>query len=110
MNTFFADYTKNISKGGTFIKTEHPLPVGTRFVFSLSLPSRVQPFELMGVVVWTNQSGDVRRTDIGDHGMGVRFVFVDEPHRLAFEREVEDLIAKSAGAIAPYPSRNSRER
>ena len=29
LNTFFADYTKNISKGGTFIKTNRPLPVGT---------------------------------------------------------------------------------
>ena len=29
LNTFFYDYTKNISKGGTFIKTEKPLDVGT---------------------------------------------------------------------------------
>ena len=28
LNTFFADYTKNISRGGTFIKTARPLPVG----------------------------------------------------------------------------------
>ena len=51
LNTFFADYTKNISKGGTFIKTEQPLPVGTRFVFTLWLPQREKPFELAGVVV-----------------------------------------------------------
>ena len=29
MNTFFADYTRNISKGGTFIRTERPLDVTT---------------------------------------------------------------------------------
>ena len=29
LNTFFADYTRNISKGGTFIKTDKPLEVGT---------------------------------------------------------------------------------
>ena len=29
LNTFFADYTKNISRGGTFIATDKPLPVGT---------------------------------------------------------------------------------
>src|SRR6516164_2182390 len=33
LNSFFADYTRNISKGGTFIKTRKPLPVGTRFLF-----------------------------------------------------------------------------
>ncbi|HKO52206.1 MAG TPA: PilZ domain-containing protein, partial [Polyangiaceae bacterium] len=33
LNTFFADYTKNISRGGTFIATDKPLPVGTDFVF-----------------------------------------------------------------------------
>jgi type IV pilus assembly protein PilZ len=29
MNTFFSDYTKNIIKGGTFIKTDKPLKLGT---------------------------------------------------------------------------------
>ncbi|MGH7280839.1 MAG: hypothetical protein ACRELY_04895 [Polyangiaceae bacterium] len=38
LNTFFADYTKNISKGGTFIRTTKPLDVGTEFVFVLSFP------------------------------------------------------------------------
>ena len=35
MNTFFADYAKNISKGGTFIRTSKPLEIGTEFVFVL---------------------------------------------------------------------------
>jgi len=35
LNSFFADYTKNISRGGSFIGTEKPLPVGTEFVFAL---------------------------------------------------------------------------
>src|SRR5499427_590038 len=38
LNTFFADYTKNISKGGTFIRTPRPLDVGTVFVFRLTVP------------------------------------------------------------------------
>ena len=35
LNTFFADYTKNICKGGTFIRTKRPLSVGTKFLFKL---------------------------------------------------------------------------
>ena len=38
LNTFFADYTKNISRGGTFIKTARPLPIGTEFLFKLFIP------------------------------------------------------------------------
>ena len=51
LNSFFADYTKNISKGGTFIKTKKPLPIGTRFLFKLTVPSRDAPFELLGEVL-----------------------------------------------------------
>ena len=39
LNTFFYDYTKNISKGGTFIKTEKPLDIGTVFLFKLQVPA-----------------------------------------------------------------------
>ena len=46
LNSFFADYTKNISKGGTFIKTKRTLPIGTRFLFKLTVPGRESPFEL----------------------------------------------------------------
>ena len=52
LNTFFADYTKNISKGGTFIRTTKPLDVGTEFVFVLSVPTHNTHLELKGEVVW----------------------------------------------------------
>src|SRR3954463_14413182 len=52
LNTFFYDYTKNISKGGTFIKTEKPLDIGTIFLFKLQVPSREAPFALRGEVRW----------------------------------------------------------
>ena len=43
LNTFFADYTKNIGKGGTFIKTKKPLDVGTEFLFKLMVPHLPDP-------------------------------------------------------------------
>src|SRR5215471_4338775 len=52
INTFFADYTKNISKGGTFIRTTKPLDIGTEFVFVLSVPSYNKQLELRGEVMW----------------------------------------------------------
>ncbi|MBI3185250.1 MAG: TIGR02266 family protein [Myxococcales bacterium] len=90
MNSFFADYTKNISKGGTFIKTKKPLPIGTRFLFKLTVPSREQPFELLGEVVWSKPEGD-------EPGMGIRFIYSDERQRGQFEGVVEQLMADSLG-------------
>ena len=90
LNSFFADYTRNISKGGTFIKTRKPLPVGTRFLFKLSIPGRDEAFELLGEVAWSNGEGE-------DAGMGIRFVYADDAQRFAFEDVVERLMSDSLG-------------
>jgi type IV pilus assembly protein PilZ len=90
LNSFFADYTKNISKGGTFIRTKKTLPIGTRFLFRLTVPGRADPFELNGEVIHAGSSG-------GDAGMGIRFVWSDDRERLAFEGVVEALMAESLG-------------
>ncbi len=92
LNSFFADYTKNISKGGTFIKTRKPLPVGTRFIFRLTVPGRPLPFELNGQVVHASPSG-------ADAGMGIRFVWADDAGRQAFEGVVEQLMEQALGPV-----------
>src|SRR5256885_14534292 len=88
LNSFFADYTKNISKGGTFIKTKKPLPVGTRFLFRLTVPRREAPFELNGEVVHAMPGGE-------EAGMGIRFVWTEDRERSAFESLVEQLMSES---------------
>lgn len=90
MNSFFADYTKNISKGGTFIKTKKPLTIGTRFLFKLTIPHRPEPFELLGEVVWSKGDGE-------EPGMGIRFIYQTEAQRSEFEAVVEKLMADSLG-------------
>ncbi len=90
MNSFFADYTKNISKGGTFIKTKKPLPIGTRFLFKLTVPHRNDPFELLGEVVWSKGDGE-------EPGMGIRFIYSSSDQRNEFEGVVERLMAESLG-------------
>ncbi len=90
LNSFFADYTKNISKGGTFIKTNKPLAIGTQFLFKLTIPRRGEPFELLGEVVWSKSDGD-------EPGMGIRFIYADDAQRTAFEVVVEKLMEESLG-------------
>ena len=96
MNAFFADYTKNISKGGTFIKTSRPLDVGRRCHFALSLPALSEPLMLEGEVAWMLPPEQAEPRG-AEPGMGVRFVFADEAARQKFEREVERLMEESLG-------------
>ncbi len=95
LNSFFADYTKNISKGGTFIRTAKPLPPGTEFVFVLTVPKLGEPLRLNGEVVWTVDPA--RATEESPAGMGIRFKYVDGDERAATERVVEGLIRGELG-------------
>ncbi len=92
LNSFFADYTKNISTGGTFIKTKKALPPGTRFLFRLSVPGREDPFELSGEVIHASAQGQ-------EPGMGIRFVWASDEERGRFERLVEGLMTESLGPL-----------
>jgi type IV pilus assembly protein PilZ len=95
LNTFFADYTKNISKGGTFIRTAKPLEVGTQFVFVLSFPASEGQLRLKGEVMWT--VADDRSTSEQPSGMGIRFLFVDDGERERVSSFVEKLMSEALG-------------
>ncbi len=94
MNAFFADYAKNISKGGTFIKTARALPIGTRFLFALAVPALAEPVTLTGevtrVLVPEDKAGE-------DPGMGIRFLFDSDDERRQFESLVERMMEDSLG-------------
>lgn len=76
VGSFITDYTKDLSKGGIFIKTSLPLEVGTRVRLRLTLPDGDAPFALDGVVKWVST---LREREKHPAGMGVEFVdFSDE--------------------------------
>src|SRR5581483_8803507 len=102
LNTFFADYTKNICKGGTFIKTKKPLDVGTEFIFKLIIPNLQEPLSLRGDVRWILREGEPAPPGIApDHepGMGIRFIYESAAERQAIERTVEKLMVDSLGQL-----------
>jgi len=102
LNTFFYDYTKNISKGGTFIKTDRPLDIGTLFVFKLRVPGAEQPIDLRGEVRWVVRAGEPIPAPAGDGqdaGMGIRFVYDVPEQRSTFERQVERMMVGSLGQL-----------
>lgn len=93
LNTFFADYTKNISRGGTFIKTSRPLPVGTEFLFKLFVPGREEPLQIHGEV----QRIVVEPGEEGDAGMAIRFVYREGDPQAEIAQVVETLMTESIG-------------
>jgi type IV pilus assembly protein PilZ len=101
LNTFFADYTKNISKGGTFIRTSKPLAVGTEFVFVLTLPEPSLDgagikLELTGQVKWVVTTEEA--TADNPHGMGIQFLYKTEAERQRVASFVADLMRTALGA------------
>ena len=102
LNTFFADYTRNISKGGTFIKTRKPLDEGTEFVFKLIVPRLAGPLAIRGEVKWVVRDGQALPPEAtGDHepGMGIRFIYDSDEERRAIESVVERLMIDSLGQL-----------
>jgi type IV pilus assembly protein PilZ len=95
LNTFFADYTRNISKGGTFIRTERPLDVTTEFVFALTIRGLDEPLRLRGRVKWIVSVADA--TPNSPAGMGIEFMYVNDAERRATESIVEKLMAEELG-------------
>ena len=96
LNTFFADYIKNISRGGTFIKTSRPLPVGTEFMFKLFVPGSPEPLTISGEVQRIITGADA--SEIGeDHGMAIKFTYREGHGQAEIAQIVEGMMSDSLG-------------
>jgi type IV pilus assembly protein PilZ len=95
LNAFFADYTKNIGRGGTFIATAKPLPIGTEFTFRLVIPTLEEPLRLRGKVQWIVSAEEA--TDEQPAGMGIGFVYTSEAERERIAGAVEQLMTAQLG-------------
>lgn len=96
LNSFFADYTKNISRGGTFIRTSKPLDIGTGFVFKLIVPKLAEPLALRGRVQWVIKPDDPEGREAG---MGIGFVYENEAESDLIASIVERLMVDSLGQV-----------
>jgi type IV pilus assembly protein PilZ len=105
LNTFFADYIKNISRGGTFIKTSRPLPIGTEFLFKLFVPGREPPFTIHGEVHKIIEPKGPPRPPgaagegAGDDeaGMAIRFTYREGDPQREIARVVDGMMTESLG-------------
>jgi uncharacterized protein (TIGR02266 family) len=96
-------YTRDISRGGVFVYTEHPLPRGTRVEVLLYPPGSRDAFSFMGEVVRVVTPLDVHQ--IGDlPGMGIRFDRVDPKAREVIERIISRVLDEEPPGRAVLPS------
>lgn len=68
--TFLFAYVANLHELGVFVRTDRPLPIGTRVTLGFAGSALVLP----GEVVWINP---VKNDDNPNPGMGIRFVGLD---------------------------------
>lgn len=92
INAFIADFTRDISSGGLFIRTSEPLAVGTEAMFTLSIPRMERPVTLKGRVQRVIPSDDA-----AEMGMGIELLFDDETERSALKRVVDTLMIEHLG-------------
>jgi type IV pilus assembly protein PilZ len=98
LNSFFADYTRNISRGGTFIRTSKPLDIGTEFLFRMTVPKLPEPLVLRGRVQWIIKPEQVSEST-KEPGMGIGFLYDSEADRQRIRVAVEQLMIESLGPV-----------
>jgi type IV pilus assembly protein PilZ len=76
-NTFINEYTKNVSQGGMYIKTQTPFEIGSAIELFLHIPEINDPIRISAEVVHANPSEDNEK----DTGIGVKFIEVEESSR-----------------------------
>ncbi len=86
---FYREYTKNLSKGGIFIKTSNVLKPQSILEISLKLPGVNRPLSLVGEVVHVIEP-ELASGHGWDPGMGVHFVDFEE----SIQRVIEQYIAR----------------
>ena len=95
---FLSAYSRNISGGGIFVRTERPLPLNHSVHLRFTLPGIPHDFEVDGIVVWSNPG--LGRSSLPS-GMGIKLVDLDPNSK--------QLIAEFVKAKSPVPT-SQKER
>ena len=84
--SFLSDWATNISRGGLFINTRRPFPVGTTLRVVLQVPGADAPFSMTGRVKRVAEWGNEANTS---PGMAIEFIDLDGAKRELLETVVE---------------------
>ncbi len=69
---FLLEYRENLRRGGAFIRTPKPLPLGRECIFEVRAPQLEAPLVFPGVVTWSSQA--LATLSAGqEQGMGIEY-------------------------------------
>ncbi len=97
LNPFLADYTHNISRGGTFIRTDRPLEIGTNLSFRIRAPE-LGELSLKGVVRWVVEPEEAEEDRPA--GMGIAFLYDSAAQQYEVELRLDRLMVDALGPVA----------
>ena len=103
VETFIQKYAVNISRGGIFIATKQPKPVGTfvKFEFLLSDATTSSIIRGEGQVQWTKEYDPAH--PMKAHGMGVKFSRLDAESQAVIDRALRWRADHGTNPGAPVP-------
>src|SRR5437764_6981487 len=96
---FSERYGVDVSRGGIFIRTREPRPVGTRLKLDFQLGDTAPLFQGDGTVVWIREH-DASRAGVTP-GMGVRFDRLTPESQTTLDTILEEKIRLQQSGVAP---------
>jgi molecular chaperone DnaK len=96
LDTFVERFAANVTRGGVFIASRSPRPVGDVFPFEVQLASGAIALAGEGKVIWVKEYNPDEPNK--PHGMGVQFASLTPPSRAVLKRMLALKDAPKAGA------------
>lgn len=97
VDEFIEQYSRDLSRGGIFIKSKQPMPVGTLLKFEMQLKDESPLIHGVGRVVWKREAGEGSNTE-APSGMGIKFIRMEPECRALVER----IVAKRGDGPGQY--------
>jgi len=105
VDEFVEKFASNVSRGGFFVRTREPRPVGTPLSFELRLAGGEAVLKGQGIVRWVQEEKPGAHPPV-PAGMGVQFTALDDGSREVVERIVreKEALAALTPIVAPRPA------
>jgi uncharacterized protein (TIGR02266 family) len=104
--TFIEKFAPNVTRGGVFLASRTPRPVGEVFTFEVLLAGGEVALSGEGKVTWVREFDPAAPNK--PHGMGVQFLKLDAPSRDVINqmlaRKAASVASVQAGGRPPLPS------
>jgi uncharacterized protein (TIGR02266 family) len=88
LDEFIEQYSNDISRGGMFVRSKQPMPVGTLLKFEIQLKDERPLIHGVGRVVWKRESSEA--SDTLPAGMGIKFIRMDPECRALVDKIVAE--------------------